>query len=78
MNPAYDALYFEQQVTLDKTQRQKIIWQMQEMVFNDRPYIVLVNEYLLQAYRSDRFTGFISSPLGIEIGISMLNAEPVQ
>jgi len=78
MNPAYDALYLEQQVTVDKVQRQKIIWEMQEMVFNDKPYIVLANENMLQAYRSDRFTGFIPSPLGIQIGISLLNVEPVR
>jgi len=47
------------------------------MVYNDRPYIVLYYEKLLQAYRSDRFTGFIESPLGIEAGLSLLNAEPV-
>ncbi len=78
MNPAYDALYLEQQVTVDKTQRQTIIWQMQQMVFDDKPYIVLANENQLQAYRSDRFTGFIPSPLGIEIGISLMNAKPVR
>jgi hypothetical protein len=39
---------------------------------------VLYYEKLLQAYRSDRFTGFIESPLGIEIGLSLLNVEPVK
>ncbi len=78
MNPEYDQLYLDQQVTVDKAARQAIIWKMQEMVFNDRPYIVLWYEDLLRAYRSDRFTGFIESPLGIEIHHSMLQVEPVQ
>jgi peptide/nickel transport system substrate-binding protein len=63
---------------VDKTERQAIIWKMQEMVYQDRPYIVLYYEKLLQAYRSDRFTGFIESPTGIESGLSLLNVEPVK
>jgi len=77
-NPEYDQFYLDQQQAVDKTERQKIVWTMQEMVYNDRPYIVLYYEKLLQAYRSDRFTGFIESPLGIEIGLSLLNVEPVK
>jgi peptide/nickel transport system substrate-binding protein len=77
-NPEYDQLYLDQQKAVVKADRQAIVWKMQEMVFKDRPYIVLYYEKLLQAYRSDRFTGFIESPLGIEIGLSMLNVEPVK
>ncbi len=77
-NPEYDQLYLDQQLKVDATERQQIIWKMQEMVFNDRPYIVLYYENLLQAYRSDRFTGFIPSPIGIEAGVSLLNVEPVK
>jgi len=77
-NPEYDNLYLQQQITVDKTERQKIIWQMQEMVYNDRPYVVLFYENLLQSYRSDRFKGFIESPLGIESVISMLQVEPIK
>jgi peptide/nickel transport system substrate-binding protein len=77
-NPEYDQLYLDQQMALDKSARQAIIWKMQEIVFNDRPYITLYYEKLLQAYRSDRFTGFIESPLGIEVGVSLINVEPVK
>jgi peptide/nickel transport system substrate-binding protein len=77
-NPEYDQLYLQQQVTVDKTERQKIIWQMQEMIYNDRPYIVLFYENMLQAYRADRFKGFIESPLGIEISLSLIKVEPVK
>ena len=77
-NPEYDKMYLDQQKIVDKTQRQQVIWKMQEMVFNDRPYIVLYYEKLLQAYRSDRFTGFIESPLGIESAQSLLQAELVK
>ena len=77
-NPEYDQLYKEQQLAIDKNERQKIIWKMQELVFNDRPYIVNWYEDTLQAYRSDRFQGFVESPLGIESQASILHAVPVQ
>ena len=77
-NAEYDQLYLDQQQAIDKTQRQQIIWKMQELAFNDRPYIVLYYEKLLQAYRSDRFTGFIESPLGIDIAASLVHVTPVQ
>jgi peptide/nickel transport system substrate-binding protein len=77
-NPDYDKLYLDQQHLVDKTQRQQTILKMQNMVFNDRPYIVLVYENMLQAYRSDRYKGFIVSPQGIESTPSLMNVEPVQ
>jgi len=77
-NPEYDSLYLQQQQAIDKTQRQQIVWKMQEMVYNDRPYIVLYYEKLLQAYRSDKFTGFVVSKLGIEAAASLTQVEPVK
>lgn len=77
-NPAYDQLYLDQQQLVDRTARQQAIWKMQEMVIKDMPYIVLFYEDLLQAYRSDRFTGFIESPLGIESAQSLVSIEPVK
>jgi peptide/nickel transport system substrate-binding protein len=77
-NPEYDKLYLEQQRLVDKTARQQVIWKMQEIAFNDRPYIVLDYQDKLQAYRSDRFTGFIESPLGIESTQSLLSVQPVK
>jgi peptide/nickel transport system substrate-binding protein len=77
-NPAYDQLYLDQQKAIDKNQRQQIVWKMQQIAFDDRPYIVLWYEKLLQAYRSDRFTGFIESPLGIDIAQSFVQVKPVK
>jgi peptide/nickel transport system substrate-binding protein len=65
-NPEYDELYKQQQTTTDPDERQKMVWQMQEMAFNDRPYIVYWYPDTLQAYRSDRFKNFLESPV-IEI-----------
>ncbi|MFH1184733.1 MAG: ABC transporter substrate-binding protein [Chloroflexota bacterium] len=78
MNPEYDQLYLDQQETVDRDARRDIIWEMQKMVFDDRPYIVFYYQDLLRAYRSDRFTGFIESPIGIESFQSLLQVKPVQ
>lgn len=78
MNPAYDQLYLDQQEAVDRDDRRAIIWEMQKMAFDDRPYIVLYYQDLLRAYRSDRFTGFIESPIGIESFQSILQVKPVQ
>lgn len=78
MNPAYDQLYLDQQVAVDKTERQKIVWQMQQMIFDDLPYIILWYEDILQAYRSDRYTGFVESPLGMQISESLSKVTPVK
>jgi peptide/nickel transport system substrate-binding protein len=77
-NPEYDQLYLDQQQAIDKNARQQIVWKMQELAYNDRPYIVLWYEKLLQAYRSDRFTGFVESPLGIDIAQSLVKVTPVK
>jgi peptide/nickel transport system substrate-binding protein len=55
-NEEYDDIYYEQGVTLDTEARKQLIWEAQEMLFEDRPYINLVYPKTIQAYRSDRFT----------------------
>jgi peptide/nickel transport system substrate-binding protein len=78
-NPEYDELYRQQQVTTDPDARQKIVWKMQEIAFNDRPYIVYWHPDTLQAYRSDRFKNFLVSPvIEIQGERSLRQVEPVQ
>ena len=63
-DPAYDSMYQEQGVTTDADARKQIVWQMQEKIFNDRPYIML--NYLDWRYaNTDKWDGFISSPQGV-------------
>lgn len=61
-NPAYDALYAQQQAELDKPKRQQLVQQMQSMLYDDVHAIITTNDKLLEAYRSDRFTGFQTQP----------------
>jgi len=54
----FDAMYLEQAVTVDREARRQLMWQMQAKLFEDRPYFVSTYYNNIQAYRSDRFTGF--------------------
>ncbi len=61
-NPAYDKLYKEQQKATSIEQRMQIVGQMQQIIYDDRPELVLWYDNYLQAYRSDRWTGFVKQP----------------
>lgn len=61
-NPEYDALYEEQKTLLDRDERKATIDQMQEMVAEELPAVVLNYWSDLQAYRADRFEGYVLSP----------------
>jgi peptide/nickel transport system substrate-binding protein len=63
-NPSYDKLYQEQKATIDPGERQKIVFQMQEMIAKDRPYIILTYDKRLDAW-SPKWDGFVESTQGI-------------
>jgi peptide/nickel transport system substrate-binding protein len=60
-NEEYDKLYLEQGVETDPAQRQEIVKQMQQKIFDDTSYIVTFYYDYLQAYNSD-WTGFEAQP----------------
>jgi peptide/nickel transport system substrate-binding protein len=61
-NPEYDALYEEQRSTGDPAARLDLIHQMQELFYEEAPYVVLWYPPTLQAYRTDRFEGYRPQP----------------
>ena len=61
-NPAYDKLFDEQGVTTDNAKRTDIVKQMQQMLYDDAPYLITYYYDNPEAYRSDRFTGFVPQP----------------
>ena len=61
---AYDALYAKQARTIDEQARLAIVNQMQQMVYNDRPYIVLNYNDTINAWNNN-FAGFIQSAQGL-------------
>ena len=73
----FEEMYRQQAVTVDHEARREIIWEMQEKLFNERPYIVLTYEKTVQAYRSDRFTGFDLEAGDILWKSGLLPARPV-
>lgn len=63
-NPAYDALYAKQSELTDPAARAEVVQQMQHVLYDDAPYVVEYYYDNLEAYRSDRFTGFVPQPTG--------------
>jgi peptide/nickel transport system substrate-binding protein len=61
-NKEYDALYDKQSHQTDEAARAETVKQMEKLIYDDAPYVVLAYYGDLQAYRSDRFTGFTSQP----------------
>jgi peptide/nickel transport system substrate-binding protein len=41
-NPEYDKLYKQQGATADEEERKQIVWEMQDILYRDKPYIQLV------------------------------------
>lgn len=79
-NPAYDALYTQQAVELDKDARIATVWEMQRIVFDDVVYLIPFYEQAVQAFRTDRFTGWQTDAgkVALEDTSSLLVVEPVR
>ena len=60
----FDALYAEQSQTTDQAARAEIVKQMQQILYDQVAYVVTYYYDNLEAYRSDRFTGFVGQPEG--------------
>ncbi len=61
-DPTYDAMYEEQRTLLDREERRQLVVRMQEYIAEQVPIIVLNYWSDLQAYRTDRFTGYVKTP----------------
>ena len=61
-NPEFDKLYEEQRLATDEAERTEIVNQMQEIIYNDVPEVILLYVNDLQAWRKDRWTGMVPQP----------------
>jgi len=61
-DPAYDADYKAQNTELDPAKRQEIVHRMLRQMYDSAVYNVLYYEGDQQAYRTDRFEGWIRQP----------------
>ena len=61
-DPAYDAMYKQQNGEMDDAKRVDIVKRMQQKLYEDSPYIVTVYTTTGEAVRSDRFACFQPQP----------------
>ena len=63
-DPHYDQLYQDQLATKTVQERIDVMHEMQQILWHQQPYIMLAYTDYLEAYRTDRFTGYIMQPAG--------------
>jgi peptide/nickel transport system substrate-binding protein len=67
-DPAYDKMYTLQQTQTDFNARHQTVNEMQQMIAKEIPTMVLNYWAELDAYRNDRFTGYVRNPLTVPSG----------
>jgi peptide/nickel transport system substrate-binding protein len=72
-NPAYDRLYEEQATELDDARRVDLVHRAEQMFYDDCAYIVMWYQDKLQAYRTDRWTGWSDTPGGVVFNFTRAN-----
>lgn len=78
-NPEFDELFQQQATALDQVERKEIIWKMQEILHRDVAYIIPYYAQATQAYRTDRFQGWVTDQpkVALEHPSSLTVIEPV-
>ena len=79
-NPEYDELFRAQATELDPEKRKAIVWQMQAIMMRDLPYIIPYYQQQVQAFRTDRFSGWITdaTKVALEDPSSLTQIEAIQ
>jgi peptide/nickel transport system substrate-binding protein len=79
-NPQYDELYMLQATETNLTTRREIIWQMQRIAFRDLVYIIPYYQISVQAYRSDKFIGWLEleDSIALQHVTSLVKVQPVR
>jgi peptide/nickel transport system substrate-binding protein len=61
-DPTFDSLYEQQRAVFDREDRRVVVQEAQLRAYEQIPSVVLAYPGWLQAYRSDRFTGWVPAP----------------
>ncbi len=61
-DPTFDGLYEEQGNIFDREERQAVVFEAQRRAYEQAPSVVLAYPGWLQAYRDDRFAGWVPAP----------------
>lgn len=77
-NVEFDRISDESAVTMDKEMRRDRLFQMQQIISRDVPWIPLYNPNTIEAVRSDRFTGWVDMPVGIGNWWSFCLLKPIR
>jgi peptide/nickel transport system substrate-binding protein len=79
-NPEYDDLYAAQSTEQDHDARVGMIHDMQRILVEDVPYIIPYYQQELEAWREDRFTGWLADDptLGLDDPSSLLSLRPAE
>jgi len=79
-NPEYDELFGQQATELDQNKRKELVWQMQQIAHDDVVYIIPYYSQAVQAYRKDRFTGWLTDQPKVELSdvTSLFVVSPVE
>jgi len=73
-NEEYDKLFLEQQTTIDQQERIALVHQMQQIIYDESPYIPLVYPLNLEAANKGRWTGWVRA--GEDKGLWWYNTQP--
>ncbi|MDY0236532.1 MAG: ABC transporter substrate-binding protein [Gudongella sp.] len=61
-NTDYDDLFIKQQTLMDPDERQQAVWEMQQILYEEAPYIILFYDNSLQAVNTEKWTGWKRIP----------------
>jgi peptide/nickel transport system substrate-binding protein len=62
VNPEYERLNTQQYEELDQSKRRALIWQMQQLLYENAPLIPIAYPASLQAWDTSRWAGWVRSP----------------
>jgi peptide/nickel transport system substrate-binding protein len=79
-NPTYDDLYAAQGIELDHATRVDLVHQMQQILIEDVVYTVPYYPQDVEAFRTDRFSGWLTGPvtIGLTDPASLTVIRPVE
>lgn len=75
-NPEFDKIADQSAGTMDANARRELIQKMQKIVLTDAPVVPLYNPSLIEAVRTDRFSGWIQTLNGIGNVWSFCRVKP--
>ncbi|MCF8130302.1 MAG: ABC transporter substrate-binding protein [Deltaproteobacteria bacterium] len=77
-NPRFDVIADASADAMNREERRKLIWEMQEILMQDLPWLPIYTPKLAEGVREDRFTGWVDMVGGIGNRWSFCVIKPVR